>query len=58
MTRTDSEHTVRVKGADIFVADTGGDGPTVVIAYDTAWPQTRGAVREVLATLLARISAP
>ena len=34
------------------------DGPTVVIAYDTGWPQTRGAVREVLATLLARISAP
>jgi len=33
------------------------DGPTVVIAYDTAWPQTRGAVPEVLTTLLARISA-
>ena len=31
------------------------DGPTVVIAYDTAWPQNRGAVREVVATLLARI---
>ena len=31
------------------------DGPTVVIAYDTAWPQNRGAVREVLTTLLARI---
>jgi hypothetical protein len=37
------------------------DGPTVVIAYDTAWPKTGGAVREVyevLATLLARIGAP
>jgi pimeloyl-ACP methyl ester carboxylesterase len=33
MTRTDSEHTVRVKGADIFVADTGGDGPTVVMLH-------------------------
>ena len=32
------------------------DGPTVVIGYDTAWPQTRGAVREVFPTLLARIS--
>ena len=31
------------------------DRPTVVIAYDTAWPQNRGAVREVLTTLLARI---
>lgn len=31
------------------------NGPTVVIAYDTAWPQNRGAVREVMATLLARI---
>ena len=33
MTRADSEHTVRVKGADIFVADTGGDGPTVVMLH-------------------------
>ncbi len=31
------------------------DGPTVVIAYDTASPQNRQAVREVLPTLLARI---
>lgn len=33
MTRTDSEHTVRVKGADIFVTDTGGDGPAVVMLH-------------------------
>ena len=25
-----SEYTVRVKGAEIFVTDTGGDGPPVV----------------------------
>ena len=31
------------------------DGPTVVIAYDTAAPQTRQAVREVLPTLLGRL---
>jgi len=33
MTRVESEHTVRVKGADIFVADTGGDGPPVVMLH-------------------------
>ena len=31
------------------------DGPTVVIAFDTASQENRGAVREVVATLLARI---
>lgn len=33
MTRTDYEHTVRVKGADIFVTDTGGDQPAVVMLH-------------------------
>lgn len=33
MTTAQSEHTVRVKGADIFLADTGGDGPTVVMLH-------------------------
>ncbi|WNG83562.1 alpha/beta fold hydrolase [Mycobacterium sp. ITM-2016-00316] len=33
MTRVESEHTVRVNGADIFVADTGGDGPPVVMLH-------------------------
>ncbi|MFN8033320.1 MAG: alpha/beta fold hydrolase [Mycobacterium sp.] len=33
MTNVESEHTVRVKGADIFVADTGGDGPPVVMLH-------------------------
>ncbi|MBX9919820.1 alpha/beta fold hydrolase [Mycolicibacterium frederiksbergense] len=33
MTRVESEHTIRVKGADIFVADTGGDGPPVVMLH-------------------------
>ncbi len=33
MTRVESENTVRVKGADIFVADTGGDGPPVVMLH-------------------------
>ena len=31
------------------------DGPTVVIAYDTASPENRSAVREVVTALLARI---
>lgn len=33
MTTVESEHTVRVRGADIFVADTGGDGPPVVMLH-------------------------
>lgn len=33
MTTAQSEHTVRVNGADIFLADTGGDGPTVVMLH-------------------------
>lgn len=33
MTRVESEHAVRVNGADIFVADTGGDGPPVVMLH-------------------------
>ncbi len=33
MTRVESEHTVRVNGADIFMADTGGDGPAVVMLH-------------------------
>lgn len=33
MTRVESEHAVRVDGADIFVADTGGDGPPVVMLH-------------------------
>lgn len=32
-TRLDSEYTVRVNGADIFVTDTGGDGPAVVMLH-------------------------
>lgn len=33
MTTVKSEHTVRVQGADIFVADTGGAGPAVVMLH-------------------------
>ena len=33
MTTVKSEHTIRVKGADIFLADTGGDGPPVVMLH-------------------------
>lgn len=33
MTTTNSEHIVRVKGSDVFVADTGGDGPAVVMLH-------------------------
>lgn len=33
MTMLTSEYTVRVKGADIFAADSGGDGPAVVLLH-------------------------
>lgn len=33
MTNVESEYTVRVKGTDIFVTDTGGDGPAVVMLH-------------------------
>ena len=33
MTTVQSEHIVRVKGSDIFVADTGGDGTPVVMLH-------------------------
>lgn len=33
MSTVNSEHTVRVKGADIFVTDTGGAGPAVVMLH-------------------------
>ena len=33
MTTVKSDHTIRVKGADIFLADTGGDGPPVVMLH-------------------------
>lgn len=33
MSTVQSEHTVRVKGAEIFVTDTGGDGPAVVMLH-------------------------
>lgn len=31
------------------------DGPTVLIAYDTGWPQSGSAAKEILPTLLGRI---
>ncbi|APE15925.1 2-hydroxy-6-ketonona-2,4-dienedioic acid hydrolase [Mycobacterium sp. WY10] len=33
MTTLESEYTVRVRGADIFTADTGGDAPAVVLLH-------------------------
>ena len=33
MSTVNSEHTIRVNGADIFVTDTGGDGPAVIMLH-------------------------